>query len=318
VGDVNRFSGEIWGWFRPVFRVSPVEEFPAWRKTGRRYMMRGEKNDVRDVETLPEKVSDGRYEETAPGMVPIVKPLVSPEQVREAVKRYEEIKRSILGDSDILYIGSDGKPCEKGKAVSALVKRSGWRKIKLAFGISLEILEMKKEWGEDGEGKYYTWLVRARATAPNGIFCDSWGACTSRDPFFSKKHGVRIDPRESDIILKAQTVAYNRAISDLVGGGEVSAEEMPVPEEEKPVPRDERPKPEKKKKEDVNFRDIWYVKSEIIRMATSGYFSEKDRQSIVKSVNSMKKLDEVVSFYHDVKKGYERRKKEKENEKREE
>lgn len=118
------------------------------------------------------------------------------------------------------------------------INKKGWRLVALATGLSLEIVEPPKRIeAEDEEGKYYTWIFHVRATAPNGRYAEAWGACSSRDTFFSVKDGKRrksseID--ESDIIHTAQTCAFNRAISDLVGGGEVSAEEIKVNLEQNP------------------------------------------------------------------------------------
>jgi len=116
------------------------------------------------------------------------------------------------------------------------IKRNGWRMIAAGFNVTLElvkdnsgnVLHTRME-GEDELGKYYVHTYTARATLPNGRYAECDGACSSRDAFFSKAHGERKPPSdidEADIIATAQTVAYNRAISDLVGGAEVSAEEM--------------------------------------------------------------------------------------------
>lgn len=116
------------------------------------------------------------------------------------------------------------------------IKRNGWRMIAAGFNVDLElvkdndgkVLHNRME-GEDDVGRYYVHTYVARATLPSGKFAECEGACSSRDSFFGKAHGAwkpmsEID--EADIIATAQTVAYNRAISDLVGGAEVSAEEM--------------------------------------------------------------------------------------------
>jgi len=116
------------------------------------------------------------------------------------------------------------------------IKRNGWRMIAAGFNVNLElvkdnegkVLHTRIE-GEDDIGKFYVHTYVARATLPNGKYAECEGACSSRDSFFGKAHGQwkplsEID--EADIIATAQTVAYNRAISDLVGGAEVSAEEM--------------------------------------------------------------------------------------------
>lgn len=155
----------------------------------------------------------------------IVKP-VDVEGTLEAYRQFEEIKKKLLTDNDYMWFDENGKPTtpDKGKP---FIKKSGWRKIKTAFGISIQFLNdgIRTE-GVDKEGKYYVWRYKIRGVTPNGIYQDGDGAASSRKAFFSKKYGTRIDPEEEDIILTAQTVGINRVISDLVGGGEVSAEEM--------------------------------------------------------------------------------------------
>jgi len=152
-------------------------------------------------------------------------PATSLEEAIQVFELFEQAKTKLLKDSDILWIGPDGKPTKKGSG-QPYIKRSGWRKLARFFGINCSILGKEKIISKDSEGEYYIWKYRVRAQHPSGVFFDAEGICTSRDPFFSKKHGQRIVPDEADIMLKAQTVAFNRAISDLLGGGEVSAEEV--------------------------------------------------------------------------------------------
>ncbi|MGC8578208.1 MAG: hypothetical protein ACP5M7_09505, partial [Thermoproteota archaeon] len=94
------------------------------------------------------------------------------------------------------------------------VKKSGWLKYALACGISLEL---RSERVEEKEGEviyHYTY----RAIAPNGRFADAVGSASSKERAFVREvHDVR---------ALAQTRAMERAISNLVGGGELGAEEI--------------------------------------------------------------------------------------------
>jgi len=156
----------------------------------------------------------------------IVAPAVRMDQALAAFKEFNRFKSNVLTDDDYLFIGIDGKPTSKEKAVGQHIKKSGWRKLALIFNLSIEILDAYRSVYRDEEGEYYVWTYRVRAKAPNGRFQDAEGAATSRDPFFSKRGGERITPNEANIKMKAETVAVNRAISSLVGGGEISAEEI--------------------------------------------------------------------------------------------
>lgn len=143
----------------------------------------------------------------------------------ELFKLFERAKTEILSDNDVIWIGANGRPTDKGMG-HPHIKRPGWRKLARFFGLSCRILEKRKEWTKDKEGEYYIWTYKVRAIHPSGAYQEAEGVCTSRDPFFSKRRGERIEPEEENIMMKAQTVGFNRAISDLLGSGEVSAEEL--------------------------------------------------------------------------------------------
>ncbi|MHC1587318.1 MAG: hypothetical protein ACXQTX_02400 [Candidatus Syntropharchaeia archaeon] len=181
-----------------------------------------------EKEKVEEKEKTERWagtQEIVPAQQDFLAPVTTIEKAVQTFGLYEEAKKRILTDNDVIWIGKDGRPTEKGQG-HPHIKRSGWRKLARFFGLSCQILERRKEWAEDSEGRYYIWTYKVRASHPCGAYQDAEGVCTSRDPFFSKKHGRRIEPEEENIMMKAQTVAFNRAISDLLGSGEVSAEEV--------------------------------------------------------------------------------------------
>jgi len=131
----------------------------------------------------------------------MVMPVVSAVEAQRAVAAYEALKRALLTDKDI--------HTDKGKTY---IKRNGWRRIAQAFGISLQLVSEDRI--EEAGG--YRYAVMYRAIAPNGQYTDGDGMC-SKAEFGRSEHDVR---------AKAHTRAKNRAISDLVGGGEVSADEL--------------------------------------------------------------------------------------------
>ena len=159
-------------------------------------------------------------------------PMLTDRQVAAAIHHielFQDLKRKLLDPRvDILYIGPDGRPvtyAKRKEASAEYIKRSGWRKFGLAFNLNIHVLEMWKDWEEDSHGKYYVWNARVRVEHPAGKFVESIGVCSSRDPFFAKRGDRYIEPDEKNIKLKAQTVGINRGISDLIGGGVMSAEE---------------------------------------------------------------------------------------------
>lgn len=134
---------------------------------------------------------------------PVVLPDV--ERAARAMKLFEELKAKVMSPQDIVK-----------KDDMTFIKRSGWRKIALAFNVTTEILSIERS-TEDG---VYTVRVKARAIAPNGRHTDQVAACDSTE-FVGGMKATR-----HNIESKAATRAVNRAVSDLVGGGEVSAEEI--------------------------------------------------------------------------------------------
>lgn len=165
----------------------------------------------------------------------IVRPIVAVDEVLDAWKQFQNLKRKLWTDADYNDI--------KGNKVPG---KSAWRKIKTAFGVSIEILSSAREEFINNEQKEYRWSYRVRARAPNGAFADAEQSCSSDEEFAIKgtivpegtdgsrkawkekknEWGWYLPKPESTIRGMAQTRAFNRAISDLVGGGEVSAEEL--------------------------------------------------------------------------------------------
>jgi len=136
-----------------------------------------------------------------------VKPLCSPQQAEREWKQYQALKKALLSSDDYQRIG-------KGK----YIKKSGFRKIAVYFGLSDHIQEDEKNEREDGS---FYWRIKVKVEAPNGRQSIGVGICDSRERNFAH--------REHDVYATAHTRAKNRAISDMVAGGVVSAEEMQTP-----------------------------------------------------------------------------------------
>lgn len=135
------------------------------------------------------------------------------EEVVAGMTAYQELLPKLLDDSDY-------QAAERGKR---FVKKSGWRKIARAFGLSVEIRSQHVE--RDDEGIPVRANVVARAVhAPTGQFSDGDGGCSTAESRFARSSGRQ--KLENDLLATATTRAKNRAISDLVGMGDVSAEEV--------------------------------------------------------------------------------------------
>ena len=130
-----------------------------------------------------------------------------PVDVEQAIvewKAYQELTERLIDKTDYQNIGP-----------KRFKKKSAWRKYAKAFNLSCEIIDKIVERGEDGKIQYADFVVRA--TAPSGRYAEAWASCSRTERAFS---------HDQDIAATAQTRAENRAISDLIGAGEVSAEEM--------------------------------------------------------------------------------------------
>jgi hypothetical protein len=120
-------------------------------------------------------------------------------------------------------------------------RRKGyWRGVATAFNLTLTLVEERREIHgtfEDGHDNFVFFVVY-QATAPNGRAAIGDGACAAlekanrRDankwaklPWQATEHNVR---------SHAHTRAFNRAVSSLVGFGEVSAEELEREDDERP------------------------------------------------------------------------------------
>ncbi len=163
----------------------------------------------------------------------IVKPMVSPEQALAAWKAFQDLKTKLLEPSDyhVLQMFQMGK----GMVKKPFIKKSGWRKLATVFNLSVEIVSEKRveypimEYKDKKTEKTevrpgFVVEIVARVTASNGRFMEGTGSCASNERGFAHL--------EHDMRATAETRAKNRAISDMIGGGEVSAEEMVQMEED--------------------------------------------------------------------------------------
>lgn len=168
----------------------------------------------------------------------IVMPVVNAQEAVAAWKKYIELKESIVDkDNDIQLI--EGKP---------FLKKSYWRKVATFFNLTVEVVSEEREeiLGD------LAWHFTCKATAPNGRSAIGAGSCSMYEKatlingrYMTKgevtKWGTTTNGKSYPMEFKwkpaapnsihnvrstAETRAWNRAVSNLVGGGEVSAEEV--------------------------------------------------------------------------------------------
>ena len=187
----------------------PSEREPQ-QKLGDKPIQKNSDQSLKSSETQSSKEDESSNERTQPlesmlAPTGIVKPAVPIDEIAAHMQLFQQLKAKLLSKDDVVLIRE--KP---------FIKRSGWRKFALAFNISDEIVKAERE--DLGEGEY-VWRIWVKCIAPNGRTSFGVGSCSTREreSFAHEEH---------DVYAIAHTRAKNRAISDLIGSGEVSAEEI--------------------------------------------------------------------------------------------
>ena len=132
---------------------------------------------------------------------------------------YQKLCKGLLNDTDYQEIIVKEKD-EDGnyiKVKRCFKKKSAWQKLSRAFNVDTEIVDRGLERTKTGRIKEAYYCVRA--TLPNGRSVESDALCSR-----SEKGKDKVS--DHTIMSTAKTRATNRAIAELIGAGEVSAEEM--------------------------------------------------------------------------------------------
>jgi len=180
--------------------------------------------DAQTGEVLHEGPAEGAVPAPHAGVVAplsfqeVLERLASPEALemqQRLAEAYDRACRALIGPNDV-HRASDGREYKK---------KSAWRKLARWAGISTEIVRADRWWEEDPDGaRHYVARVVVRATAPWGQTAEAVGLCDTRETRF--RTGNARAKATHDVEATAATRATNRAISDLIAAGEVSAEEV--------------------------------------------------------------------------------------------
>jgi hypothetical protein len=144
----------------------------------------------------------------------LVRPIATAQDARGVIEDFQKLKISLLDPkTDIqVYKDRDGN-------ITKRIKKSGCKKIAMAFG--LDVKAVGREIIDLSTGNFAVEYT-VRATAPNGRSCEGIGMCDSTESLYAGRKNKKLH----DVYATAFTRAANRAVLDLVGGGEVSAEEV--------------------------------------------------------------------------------------------
>ena len=133
----------------------------------------------------------------------VVPPLPKPE-ILERFSKIQDLKRSLIDPkTDIVSIAGRG-----------FITKSGWRKLAFAFNLTDEIVREE----EEQKGNKTIWRMWVRVRAPNGRETIGVASASSDERKFNHP--------EHDVYALCHTRAKNRGFSDILGLGEVSAEEI--------------------------------------------------------------------------------------------
>jgi len=198
--------------------------------------------DAQVIDVVGEEMNPDAPEHTATtaALVPVsvsdsalMRPVASLEDTIEAFHAYQELRAELLDRSDF-------QEAEKGKQ---FVTKSGWRKLGVAMSTSDALINWEDV--EDPYGRVRRSKITVRAFAPNGRYAEGIGICDYRERCCPRAFAEpcrkggnhrhcdetctgfsHFSKPQHDIPSTAHTRAKNRALSDLFGFGEVSAEEV--------------------------------------------------------------------------------------------
>lgn len=155
----------------------------------------------------------------------VLVPVASPEALVGAMQQYQRLKVALL-QHDVDTYTRDG--IER-------IRKSGWRKLALAFGLSDELTD---EWRDQDAEHKITWHMRVKVSTGMGRTSEGVGSANSHERatkgIVLTEHGTR---------ALAHTRAKSRAIADLLGSGDIVAEEDLEPEAFPQAPQALQPEP---------------------------------------------------------------------------
>uniref|UniRef100_A0A7S1DYA4 Uncharacterized protein n=1 Tax=Hemiselmis andersenii TaxID=464988 RepID=A0A7S1DYA4_HEMAN len=125
--------------------------------------------------------------------------MLPPHPTPDAFQQYQQFVSKVLDKTDVEILGN-----------KRVIKRSGWRKLALAFGVSFEL--QSEDIVRDQHYNVVSAKFVYRAILPNGRFSDGWGSCCPNEKKFMKPN--------HDCPATAETRAKNRACADVFGIGD--------------------------------------------------------------------------------------------------
>ena len=140
---------------------------------------------------------------------------MAPEDAGQVMRAYQDTCKAVLTRDDVQRVGD-----------REFTTRSGFQKLAAAYGVSTEIVsvDVHTEIEHDSNADAHEVMIAravVRAIHPSGRHAEGDGACSSREKRFRKGD----EKMDHSLPATAVTRATNRAVSNLVAFGTVSAEE---------------------------------------------------------------------------------------------
>lgn len=154
-------------------------------------------------------------------------PIYSGSAMAQALTAYRDLQRALDQSMPDQIIELGGKPFRK---------KGYWRAIAVAFNLSVDLVDERRDVrGSFDDGREnFGYVVVCRATAPNGRTAVGDGCAfaleKARRDVVDKWASLPGQATEHNVRTYAVTRAYNRAVSNLVGFGELSAEDADTDE----------------------------------------------------------------------------------------
>ena len=155
--------------------------------------------------------------------LPAPVPTFTGAQMAEAFTAYQQLQRTLDDSMPDQIIEIEGRRFRK---------KGYWRAIAVAFNLTVEPIDERRDVQgtfEDGQ-ENFGWIVTYRARTATGRSATGDGACFAieKAPRAQANRWAQLPKpaSEHNVRSHACTRAFNRAVSNLVGFGEVSAEEV--------------------------------------------------------------------------------------------
>lgn len=184
--------------------------------------------------------------------VAIPMPTVSPDEAREAMRKYLELCEAVLGPEDYQEFEQWDNNL-KHRVKKRFKKKSAVKKLQTFFSVSVVVKERTLHELPDG---HFAWSITSTATTPGGRPVEATGACSTMEERFEIERkeswsdadfAYRVKKANArafhDVLSTAETRSTNRAVMNCigVGGGEVTADEISRPSQRRPEPQPASP-----------------------------------------------------------------------------